>query len=382
MKFLKITKPYRLKDYKFTLVILVLAISFLGVLVIGSANEAYQGRQLIGLAGSVVLMIIASLIDYVWIANFYWIFYILSVGMLGLVLIPGVGEVVNGARRWINLGFTNFQPSELAKIFLIIFFARFIMKHEEELSSRRTILKAVILILIPLVLIYEEPNLSTTICTAALFCMLMYVGGLSYKFIGMVLLVTVPVAIILLSIVVQPDQQILDEYQQRRILAWLNPEEYSSDEAYQQNNSVIAIGSGQLTGKGLNNNSTTSVKNGNFILEPQTDFIFAIVGEELGFVGCCIFIALLLLIVIQCILIGIRAQDTTGKIICCGVGSLIGIQTFINIGVATQIIPNTGIPLPFVSYGLTSLGSMYLGIGLVLNVGLQPKKYQDKLTTL
>ncbi|HJA43858.1 MAG TPA: rod shape-determining protein RodA [Candidatus Dorea stercoravium] len=382
MKFLKITKPYRLKDYKFTLVILVLAISFLGVLVIGSANEAYQGRQLIGLAGSVVLMIIASLIDYVWIANFYWIFYILSVGMLGLVLIPGVGEVVNGARRWINLGFTNFQPSELAKIFLIIFFARFIMKHEEDLSSRRTILKAVILILIPLVLIYEEPNLSTTICTAALFCMLMYVGGLSYKFIGMVLLVTVPVAIILLSIVVQPDQQILDEYQQRRILAWLNPEEYSSDEAYQQNNSVIAIGSGQLTGKGLNNNSTTSVKNGNFILEPQTDFIFAIVGEELGFVGCCIFIAFLLLIVIQCILIGIRAQDTTGKIICCGVGSLIGIQTFINIGVATQIIPNTGIPLPFVSYGLTSLGSMYLGIGLVLNVGLQPKKYQDKLTTL
>ena len=382
MKFLKITKPYRLKDYKFTLVILVLAISFLGVLVIGSANEAYQGRQLIGLAGSVVLMIIASLIDYVWIANFYWIFYILSVGMLGLVLIPGVGEVVNGARRWINLGFTNFQPSELAKIFLIIFFARFIMKHEEDLSSRRTILKAVILILIPLVLIYEEPNLSTTICTAALFCMLMYVGGLSYKFIGMVLLVTVPVAIILLSIVVQPDQQILDEYQQRRILAWLNPEEYSSDEAYQQNNSVIAIGSGQLTGKGLNNNSTTSVKNGNFILEPQTDFIFAIVGEELGFVGCCIFIALLLLIVIQCILIGIRAQYTTGKIICCGVGSLIGIQTFINIGVATQIIPNTGIPLPFVSYGLTSLGSMYLGIGLVLNVGLQPKKYQDKLTTL
>ena len=382
MKFLKITKPYRLKDYKFTLVILVLAISFLGVLVIGSANEAYQGRQLIGLAGSVALMIIASLIDYVWIANFYWIFYILSVGMLGLVLIPGVGEVVNGARRWINLGFTNFQPSELAKIFLIIFFARFIMKHEEDLSSRRTILKAVILILIPLVLIYEEPNLSTTICTAALFCMLMYVGGLSYKFIGMVLLVTVPVAIILLSIVVQPDQQILDENQQRRIQARLNPEENTGDEAYQQNNSVIAIGSGQLTGKGLNNNSTTSVKNGNFILEPQTDFIFAIVGEELGFVGCCIFIALLLLIVIQCILIGIRAQDTTGKIICCGVGSLIGIQTFINIGVATQIIPNTGIPLPFVSYGLTSLGSMYLGIGLVLNVGLQPKKYQDKLTTL
>lgn len=380
MKFLKITKPYRLKDYKFSLVILVLAISCLGVLVIGSANEAYQGRQITGLVLAIILMVVVSLIDYVWIANFYWILYLLSVSMLALVLV--IGETVNGAKRWIDVGFTNFQPSELAKILLIIFFARFIMKHEEDLSSRRTILKSVVLILIPLALIYEEPNLSTTICTAVLFCVLMYVGGLSYKFIGTVLLITVPVAVILLSLVVQPDQNILDDYQQKRILAWLNPEEYASDEAYQQNNSVMAIGSGQLTGKGLNNNTTTSVKNGNFILEPQTDFIFAIVGEELGFVGCCIVIALLLLIVIQCILIGIRAQDTTGRIICCGVGALIGIQSFINIAVATQIFPNTGIPLPFVSYGLTSLWSMYLGIGLVLNVGLQPKKYQDKLNTL
>lgn len=232
------------------------------------------------------------------------------------------------------------------------------------------------LIIIPLVLIYKEPNLSTTICTALLFCFLMYIGGLSYRFIGMVFVITVPVAVIFLSIVIQPDQKLLDEYQQKRILAWLEPEEYASDEAYQQNNSVMAIGSGQLRGKGLNNNTTTSVKNGNFILEPQTDFIFAIIGEELGFVGCCLVIALLLLIVIQCILIGIRAQDISGRIICRGVGSLIGIQSFINIAVATQIFPNTGIPLPFVSYGLTSLVSLYLGIGLVLNISLQPKKYK------
>ena len=296
--------------------------------------------------------------------------------MLAIVLIPGIGVYVNGARRWIDIGFTNFQPSEFSKILLILFFARFIMKHEEDLSERQTIIKAVILILIPLALIYKEPNLSTTICIALLFCSLMYVGGLSYRFIGTVLVITIPVAAVFLSLVVQPDQKILDNYQQKRILAWLDPEEYASDEAYQQNNSVMAIGSGMLTGKGLNNNTTTSVKNGNFILEPQTDFIFAIVGEELGFVGCCLVIALLLLIVIQCILIGNRAQDTSGKIISCGVGSLIGIQTFINIAVATQIFPNTGITLPFVSYGLTSLVSLYIGIGLVLNIGLQPKKYK------
>ena len=376
MRRIKFRKPYKLKNYRFGLVALVLVLSIIGILVVGSANESYQSKQIFGVVIGLVVMAIVSLIDYVWITNFYWILYGMSVFMLAIVLIPGIGVYVNGARRWINLGFTIFQPSELAKILLIIFFAKFIMKHEEDLSEKQTILKAVVLIAIPLALILKEPNLSTTICTATLFCFLMYVGGLSYRFIGTVLLITIPVAVIFLSIVVQPNQKLLDNYQQKRILAWLEPEKYASDEAYQQNNSVMAIGSGQLTGKGLNNNTTTSVKNGNFILEPQTDFIFAIVGEELGFVGCCLIIALLLLIVIDCILIGTHAQDTAGKVICCGVGSLIGIQTFINVAVATQIFPNTGIPLPFVSYGLTSLVSLYLGIGLVLNIGLQPKKYK------
>ena len=376
MRRIKFRKPYKLKNYRFGLVALVLVLSIIGILVVGSANESYQSKQIFGVVIGLVVMAIVSLIDYVWITNFYWILYGMSVFMLAIVLIPRIGVYVNGARRWINLGFTNFQPSELAKILLIIFFAKFIMKHKEDLSEKQTILKAVVLIAIPLALILKEPNLSTTICTATLFCFLMYVGGLSYRFIGTVLLITIPVAVIFLSIVVQPNQKLLDNYQQKRILAWLEPEKYASDEAYQQNNSVMAIGSGQLTGKGLNNNTTTSVKNGNFILEPQTDFIFAIVGEELGFVGCCLLIALLLLIVIDCILIGTHAQDTAGKVICCGVGSLIGIQTFINVAVATQIFPNTGIPLPFVSYGLTSLVSLYLGIGLVLNIGLQPKKYK------
>ena len=376
MRRIKFRKPYKLKNYRFGLVALVLVLSIIGILVVGSANESYQSKQIFGVVIGLVVMAIVSLIDYVWITNFYWILYGMSVFMLAIVLIPRIGVYVNGARRWINLGFTNFQPSELAKILLIIFFAKFIMKHKEDLSEKQTILKAVVLIAIPLALILKEPNLSTTICTATLFCFLMYVGGLSYLFIGTVLLITIPVAVIFLSIVVQPNQKLLDNYQQKRILAWLEPEKYASDEAYQQNNSVMAIGSGQLTGKGLNNKTTTSVKNGNFILEPQTDFIFAIVGEELGFVGCCLIIALLLLIVIDCILIGTHAQDTAGKVICCGVGSLIGIQTFINVAVATQIFPNTGIPLPFVSYGLTSLVSLYLGIGLVLNIGLQPKKYK------
>ena len=205
---------------------------------------------------------------------------------------------------------------------------------------------------------------------------MMYLAGLSYRFIGTLIAILVPVTIIFISIVVQPNQPFLHDYQQKRILAWLEPEAYATEEAYQQLNSVMAIGSGQLNGKGYNSDATTSVKNGNFILEPQTDFIFAIIGEELGFVGCCVVIILLLLIVIECIVIGLRAKDTGGRIICGGVGALVGIQTFINISVATGIFPNTGISLPFVSYGLTSLVCFFAGIGLVLNVGLQPKKYQ------
>lgn len=376
MRLPRFTKPYRLKDYNFTLVFLVLALSILGVLVVGSARDIYQGRQIIGVVIGLVAMAVVSLMDYEWILNFYWILYGIAVLSLALVLV--IGQEVNGATRWINLGFTTFQPSELAKILLILFFARFIMRHEEDLNDKWTLLKYAGLCGVPLALIIVEPNLSTTICTALVLCLIIYIGGLSYRFILRVLLILIPVTVIFLSIAVQPNQPFLKEYQQKRILAFLEPEKYASDEAYQQNNSVMAIGSGQLTGKGLDNNTTTSVKNGNFISEPQTDFIFAIVGEELGFVGSCLVIALLLLIVIQCILIGIRAQNLAGRIICCGVGGLIGIQSFINIAVATKMIPNTGVPLPFVSYGLTSLVSLYIGIGFVLNVGLQPKKYQDR----
>lgn len=376
MKLFKFTKRYRLRDYKFSLVLIVFALSILGVLVVGSAKEVYQSKQVLGVVIGLIAMVIVSVTDYEWVLDFYWLLYGSTLLILGLVLIPGIGQEVNGARRWINLGFTTFQPSEFAKILLILFFAKFLMNHKDDINDKWTIIKYAVLCGIPLFLILSEPNLSTTICTTLVLCLLIYIAGLSYRFIGTVLMILIPVAVIFLGIVVQPNQPFLHEYQQKRILAFIEPEKYASDEAYQQNNSEMAIGSGQLTGKGLDNNTTTSVKNGNFISEPQTDFIFAIVGEELGFVGSCIVIALLLLIVIQCILIGVRSQDLAGRIICCGVGGLIGFQSFINIGVATNMLPNTGVPLPFVSYGLTSLVSLYIGIGFVLNVGLQPKKYQ------
>ena len=374
MRLPRLTKPYKLRDYKFSLVLLVFALSVIGVMVVGSAKASVQNKQIFGVCVGFVLMIIVSLIDYIWILNFYWIIY--AVAILSLLSVLVFGHTANGAKRWIDLGFTTFQPSELAKILLILFFARFLMDHKDDINDAVTLIKYAVLAGIPLALILVEPNLSTTICVAALFCALLYIAGLSYKIVGPALLILIPAVIIFLTIAVQPNQRLLKPYQQKRILAWLEPEKYTDEDSYQQLNSVKAIGSGQLLGKGYDNDEATSVKNGNFVSEPQTDFIFAIIGEELGFVGCCVVIFLLLLIVIDCILIGLKAKDTGGRIICGGVASLVGIQTFINISVTTMIFPNTGLSLPFVSYGLTSIVCFYMGIGFVLNVGLQPNKYQ------
>ena len=137
----------------------------------------------------------------------------------------------------------------------------------------------------------------------------------------------------------------------------------------------MAIGSGQLFGKGLYNTAVDSVKNGNYISEPQTDFIFAVAGEELGFVGSVVIVLLLLMIVIQCLLIAKKAKDLSGQLICVGMAAIVGFQSFVNICVVTGMMPNTGLPLPFISYGLTSLVTLYGGMGFVLNVGLQAKRY-------
>lgn len=377
MNFLKnFMKNYHIKDYKFGLAISVIILSIIGILAVGSALPSAQSKQILGVCLGIVVMIIISLIDYEWLLNFYWVIY--GVNLFLLLWVEFFGAEYNGAKRWINLGFTTLQPSDFTKIFMVLFFAKFLMDNQATIKELRTVLKACLLILPSLFLIVTQPNLSNTICIAAIFFILLYLGGLDYKIVGTVLGVgigAVALVLIVIAYAESADLPFLQGYQLDRILAWMYPDKYALSTALQQQNSIMAIGSGQLTGKGLNNNSFTSVKNGNFLLESDTDFIFAIIGEELGFVGCCIVIILLLLIIIQCILIGMKAQNLAGQIICGGVAAMVGIQCFINIGVATGVLPNTGLSLPFVSAGLTSIVCFYMSIGFVLNVGLQPKKY-------
>lgn len=160
------------------------------------------------------------------------------------------GDSANGAARWIDFGFIRFQPTELSKIIIILFFARFFMDHEEDLNTFKTLAKSVILLAIPLFLIYEQPDMKNTLMLLAVFCILIYIAGLSYKIIGGMFLIIIPLAIIFVSIVVQPDQKLIKDYQRKRIMAFLYPEnEEYSDDIEQQNNSKTAIASGELIGK-------------------------------------------------------------------------------------------------------------------------------------
>ena len=364
------TNKYNIHMYNFRLVLYVWVLSIIGILVINSAADGFAAKQLIGFVGGSVVMIIFSLIDYNYIAKFEWFLYSINIGMLIAVKLFGIS--VNGARRWFSLGpFGTFQPSELSKVIMLIIFAHLISEQKEKINSLATILRIGILYVIPMFLVAWEPDLSTTMVFAFLFCTLMFVGGISYKIIGAMLGAALPLAGILIWYIQQPGQILLHDYQLDRVLSFLNPSDYLLTTYNQQYNSIMAIGSGMLTGKGLDNNTITSVKGGNFISEPQTDFIFAVVGEELGFIGSCVVIGLILLIVIECLRVAKDARDMRGHLVASGVAGIITFQAFVNIGVATGILPNTGLPLPFVSYGLSSLLSNFICIGLVLNVGLQ-----------
>ena len=373
-------KDYRFRYFNIRMILLILSLAVIGILfvrsaTIGTGSDTFN-KQIFGVVLGTACMLFVAMVDYHWVLSMYWLLYVVNIGILLATKFMGLSGN-SGAQRWLVLpGIGQIQPSELSKILMICFFAMFFYKHREKISKVQVVLASLLLFAVPAYLIFDQPNLSTTLVVTFIFLVLIYVAKISYKWILGTLAVLVPSAVWFIYYIQQEGQKLLEPYQVNRIMSWINPSKFSTDMTQQQQNSIMAIGSGQLHGKGIATTTFASVKNGNFLSEEDTDFIFAVIGEEVGFIGSVIIIGLLALLVAECIYMAARAKDLQGRLICSGMAALVAVQTFINVGVASGLLPNTGIPLPFISAGLSSLLSIFIGMGLVLNVGLQ-RNYEN-----
>lgn len=367
----------KLRNCDYVLVLAVFALAIFGIIIIGSATRININgpgseyiSQMIWFGSGIILMIISALISYETLCKFYIPIYIFNLILLVLVLLIGTGNNDGNVRRWLF----GLQPSEFAKIFMIIYIAKFIDKSREKINNIGTLGLVCLATVVPAVLIKIQPSLSASLVLLAILCTELFIGKISFKYIKIVLAIIIPLAIIFYLDLLSPHHRILslflNEYQIERILPLVNPD-LSSSNYYQTKNSIWAIGSGQLRGKGLYNGTINQLS---YLPYSHNDFIFSVVGEEFGFLGCLGVLAVMFIIISRCIKISLSAQDSLGALVAGGVAGMLCFQTFVNVGVATGILPNTGMPFPFMSYGGSSMWVDMICIGVVLSVGIKKPK--------
>ncbi len=318
----------------------------------------YLKKQIFGIIIGFIGLIITRFINNRVYKKFYWIFYIVGVVMLLLVFIPGLSRTSYGATRWIGIGSFTIQPSEIAKFCLVFFLAGF-LSDGDKLASSKNIILSLALGGLYCLLIMLEPNMSITMCVAFTLIFMLFIGGMRLKVFA---LLTIP-AILLVVVLI-----LIEPYRLNRIVAFLDPWKNPLDEGYQLIQSLYAIGSGGVWGVGLFNSRQAEL----FLPFSESDFIFSIIAEELGFVGASLVICVFIVLIVSIFKVGMRANNKFSAMTCFGIGAIISIQVILNIAVVTGSIPPTGLPLPFISAGSTSLFVFLSAIGVVLNV--------DKLT--
>lgn len=359
----------------YILFITVLILLSLGVIMVLSASApsalsetgksyTYFVRQFIFAIIGIGIMLFISKIDYRFYKKYYWLVYAVSVLVLLLVLIPGLGREVNGATRWIGIpGLGQFQPSEITKIGLIIFYAGYLSDHKSELKDFwRGFVKPLAFLLPPIAILYLVQNhLSVCLVIAAITSVMMLMAGCRLLHFIAAGLVGVAGIVIML---IKGQTSESSSFRWDRIVTFFDPWSDATGTGYQMVQSLYAIGSGGLFGVGLGNSTQKYL----YIPEPQNDFIFAIVAEELGFVGCVAIIALFGIFVWRGIVIAMKAPDMFGSLLAVGVTTLVAVQAIINIAVVTASIPTTGMALPFFSYGGTALVILLASVGILLNI--------------
>ncbi len=319
----------------------------------------YVKKQGIALVASIVFVIIGATTKPQYIFKWRYAILVLSILLLALVFVPSLGVDAYGATRWLNLGFMTIQPSEFAKFGLMFFLAGEMAQHPPTTLKRLIIPILAILAICGLIII--EPNMSITMTVAMASMVLLFVGGLSTKYIialGAVALVAVPVMII------------IEPYRMQRLVAFLDPWANPKAEGYQLIQSYFALSNGGLFGEGLFNSRQKYL----FLPFAESDFIFAIIGEELGFVGSLVVIAFYFLVIYFGIKIAKNAMTCGEMLLATGVVAIIAVQTLLNIAVVSGTIPPTGVPLPFISAGGSSLMAFSLGIGVLYRVDYNTHK--------
>jgi rod shape determining protein RodA len=324
--------------------------------------EYYLKRHTLNILIGSLLAYGTTLIDYRLLRAYTPIIWLVAVIGLVIVLIPGLGAEINGARAWIALpGGFQIQPAELAKIAIIVGIAMILADRDnaQEDPTDLDVLKALAIAAVPVLLIVAQPDLGTVlIICAAILAMIGASGAPSRWVVGLLIL-----AIVGIFTAVQTGA--VSQYQIARLQSFVDPSADPQSTGYQLRQSRITIGSGGILGKGLFNGPQT---NGRFVPEQQTDFIFTVAGEELGFIGCSLILGLYLLFFIRAFAICRRSSDLFGRLVCIGVIAWFSFQTFENIGMTMGLMPMTGVPLPFLSYGGSSMFANLIGVGLLQNV--------------
>ena len=311
----------------------------------------------IGLAGMIAL----SFINYEKLKKIRWVVLAVSVVLLALVFVPGLGVKVYGARRWINLGFFTMQPSEIAKFGFVLFAAASLSKAHKEVKNFKGLLPTILSGGLICLLIILEPNMSITICVGITMIVMLIVGGIKLKHF---LILCIPIlALVPVLIIVEP-------YRLRRLVAFLDPFASASGEGFQLVQSLYALSSGGWFGVGLFNSRQKYL----FLPFAESDFIFSIIAEEIGFVGCVALIFVFIIVIIRGIMIAIKSPTRFGTYLATGITTIIAVQLLVNIAVVTGSIPPTGLPLPFISAGSTSLVVFMSAIGVLLNIDRQSRK--------
>ena len=375
-------KKTKTGQFDFILFVTVLVMLGAGLIMVFSASSpsalsetgksyVYVRTQAISAIAGIIAMLIISKIPYkTWEKFSGGIIYLASIVILLAVRIPGLGNEAGGAYRWIDLGFITFQPSELVKIAMILYFAKYLTDNKKNIHKFKEGFIFPLLWIVPIVLIlvFVQSHLSATLVVVMIVSILMLMAGTRLRYfltVGVGLVTIAGIALYVLATVYD-----IGAYRLDRLTSFMDPWADPTDKGFQIIQSLYAIGSGGLFGVGLGNSTQKYL----YLPEPQNDFIFAVIAEELGFIGCVGIIALFGIFIWRGVLIAMKAPDSYSSLVAIGITSLIGLQVIINIAVVTSSIPNTGMPLPFFSYGGTALLILLCSIGILLNISRYQKQ--------